>query len=43
MAVNQTARYIQVRARFSKDPNAALSEVTIPFQTENARAVITEE
>lgn len=39
---NQTARYIQVRARFSKDPNAALSEVTIPFQTENARAVITE-
>ncbi len=41
-ALNQTARYVQVRARFSKDPNASLSEVTIPFVTENARPVVTE-
>ena len=41
-AINQTARYIQVRARFSRDPNAQLSEVTIPFVTDNVRPVITE-
>ena len=41
-ALNQTARYVQVRARFSKDPNASLSEVTIPFVTENARPVVIE-
>ncbi len=32
-------RYVQVRARFT-DPRAALSEVTLPFVTENARPVI---
>lgn len=41
-AVNQSARFIQVRARFSRDPNAVLSEVTIPFVTENVRPVVTE-
>ena len=40
--INATARYVQVRARFSKDANAALSEVTIPFVTENARPIVTE-
>jgi hypothetical protein len=40
--INQTARYVQVRARFSRDPNASLSEVTIPFVTENARPIVTE-
>jgi len=40
--INQTARYVQVRARFSRDPNAALSEVTIPFVTENVRPIVTE-
>ena len=35
-------RYVQVRARWSSDPNAELSEVTIPFVTENLRAVVTE-
>jgi hypothetical protein len=40
--INQTARYIQVRARFSRDPNASLAEVTIPFVTDNVRPVITE-
>jgi hypothetical protein len=40
--LNATARYVQVRARFNKDPNASLSEVTIPFVTENARPVVTE-
>jgi hypothetical protein len=36
-----TARYIQVRARWSKDKDAVLSEVTIPFVTDNLRAVVT--
>jgi len=36
-----TARYIQVRARWNKDANAVLSEVTLPFVTDNLRAVIT--
>jgi len=40
--VNATARYIQVRARFSRDPNATLSGVTIPFVTDNVRPVVTE-
>jgi hypothetical protein len=40
--LNVTARYVQVRARFSKDPSAALSEVVIPFVTDNARPVVTE-
>lgn len=41
-AINQTGRYVQVRARFSRDPNAALAEITIPFMTDNVRPVITE-
>ncbi|MCL2725057.1 MAG: hypothetical protein FWD69_11535 [Polyangiaceae bacterium] len=36
------ARYIQVRARWMHDANAVLSEVTIPFVTENVRPVVTE-
>ncbi len=36
-----TARYFQVRARWNKDASAVLSEVTIPFVTDNLRAVIT--
>jgi hypothetical protein len=35
-------RYLQVRARWSGDPRAELSEVVIPFVTENLRAVVTE-
>src|SRR5262249_53794871 len=35
-------RYIQARARWVRDPNAVLTEVTIPFVTENVRPVITE-
>jgi hypothetical protein len=35
-------RYIQVRARWSLDPNAELSDVIIPFVTENLRAVVTD-
>lgn len=41
-AINGSARYVQVRARFSRDPNAVLSEVTIPFVTDNVRPVVTE-
>jgi hypothetical protein len=40
--INQTARYIQVRARFARDPNASLTEVTVPFVTENVRPIVTE-
>src|SRR5690606_5726145 len=35
------ARFFQVRARFAQDPKAVLTEVTIPFVTDNLRAVIT--
>ncbi len=36
------ARYIQVRARWARDPNAVLHEVTIPFVTDNVRPVVTD-
>ncbi len=35
------ARYLQVRARFEKDPATVLSEIGISFLTDNLRAVIT--
>jgi len=35
-------RYVQVRARWSRDPKAILSGVTVPFITENVRPVVTE-
>ena len=35
-------RYAQVRARFAKDPNALLRELTLPFVTDNQRAVVTQ-
>jgi hypothetical protein len=35
------ARYLQVRARFEKDPNTVLSEIGVSFLTDNLRAVIT--
>ncbi len=35
-------RYVQVRGRWSADPNAELSDIIIPFVTENLRAVVTE-
>jgi hypothetical protein len=35
------ARFAQVRARFSKDPAAILSQVILPFVTDNVRAVVT--
>ena len=37
-----TARYLQVRARFAKDPKAVLTDLDISFVTDNLRAVITE-
>ncbi|WP_394823359.1 hypothetical protein [Pendulispora albinea] len=36
------ARFIQVRARWSRDPKAVLSEVMLPFVTENVRPVVLE-
>ncbi len=35
------ARFVQVRARWARDPAAVLREVTLSFVTDNARAVIT--
>jgi hypothetical protein len=35
------ARYVQVRARWSRDTNAVLREVSLSFVTDNARAVVT--
>jgi hypothetical protein len=35
-------RYLQVRARWSRDPNAELSDVVLPFVTENLRAIVTD-
>lgn len=40
--IQATARYVQVRARFARDPKAELAEVTIPFVTDNVRPVVTE-
>jgi hypothetical protein len=34
------ARYLQVRARWNRDPSAVLSRVEAPFVTDNLRAVI---
>jgi hypothetical protein len=36
------ARYFQVRARFGRDPAAVLSSLTVPFVTDNLRALVTE-
>jgi hypothetical protein len=41
MVQSPAARYVQIRARWSRDPQAALSDVTLPFVTDNLRAVIT--
>lgn len=35
-------RYVQARARWARDPNAVLNEVTIPFVTDNVRPIVTE-
>lgn len=35
-------RYVQVRARWTRDANAVLGEVTIPFVTDNIRPVVIE-
>lgn len=36
------ARYLQVRARWTRDPKSVLSEVEIPFVTDNLRAYVTQ-
>jgi hypothetical protein len=35
------ARYVQIRARWAREPKAVLREVTLAFVTDNARAVVT--
>jgi hypothetical protein len=34
-------RFVQLRARWARDPNAELLEISLPFVTENVRAVVT--
>ena len=36
------ARFLQLRARFAKDPGAVLRQVEVAFVTDNARALLTE-
>ncbi len=36
------ARFLQIRARWNKDPSAVLREVQVAFVTDNARALVTE-
>ena len=42
IVASPAARYLQVRARWNRDPAAVLSGVTVPFVTDNLRAVLTE-
>jgi len=42
VVTSPVARYLQVRARWSVDANAELSDVLIPFVTENLRAIVTD-
>lgn len=42
LVASPVGRYLQVRARWSADPAAELSDVLVPFVTENLRAVVTE-
>lgn len=37
----QIGRYVQIRARWSRDPSVALREVGLYFVTDNARAIVT--
>ena len=41
MTKSPAARYVQIRARWNRDPQAMLSDVTLPFVTDNLRAVLT--
>jgi hypothetical protein len=41
LVTSPVGRYLQVRARFAKDPNAVLNQVEIAFLTDNLRAVLT--
>ncbi len=42
MVTSPAARYVQIRARWNRDPQAVLSNITLPFVTDNLRAVLTE-
>jgi hypothetical protein len=41
MTKSPAARYVQIRARWNRDAQATLSDVTLPFVTDNLRAVLT--
>jgi hypothetical protein len=41
LVASPVGRYLQVRARFAKDPNAVLNQVEVAFLTDNLRAVLT--
>jgi hypothetical protein len=41
LVTSPVGRYLQVRARFAKDPTAILNQVEVAFLTDNLRAVLT--
>jgi hypothetical protein len=41
LVASPVGRYLQIRARFAKDPNAVLNQVEVAFLTDNLRAVLT--
>jgi hypothetical protein len=41
LVTSPVGRYLQVRARFAKDPNAVLNQLEVAFLTDNLRAVLT--
>jgi hypothetical protein len=40
LVASPVGRYLQVRARFAKDPKAVLSQIEVAFVTDNLRAVL---
>lgn len=41
LVTSPAGRFLQVRARFAKDPNAVLNQVEVAFLTDNLRATLT--
>ncbi len=41
LVTSPVGRYLQVRARFAKDPTAILNQIEVAFLTDNLRAVLT--
>jgi hypothetical protein len=42
VVTSPVGRFVQIRARWGRDPSAVLGEIVLPFQTENLRPVVLE-